>query len=93
MDKTVDAARGKWAGILEALGVDPKYLRNVHGACPICGGKDRFRFDDKDGDGTFYCSGCGAGSGFTLLQRLHGWDWAKTANEISLYLCLAQPEE
>ena len=82
MNKTVDVARGRWAGILEALGVDPKFLKNTHGPCPICEGKDRFRFDDKDGDGTFYCSGCGPGTGFTLLQRLHGWDWAKTAREV-----------
>ena len=83
MDKTMDAARGKWAGILESLGVDPKYLKNTHGPCPLCGdGKDRYRWDDKDGDGTYFCNQCGAGSGIMLLQRLHGWDFAKAAREV-----------
>lgn len=94
MDKTVDAARGKWAGILEALGVDAKYLRNVHGPCPICqDGKDRFRFDDKDGDGTYICNQCGAGSGFTLIQKVRGWDFARAAREIDAVVGNVQIQE
>ena len=46
-----DRARGRWPGILTALGVPAKALRNRHGPCPVCGGKDRFRFDDKGGAG------------------------------------------
>lgn len=82
--KTMDAARGRWPGILSALGVDPKYLKDKHGPCPICGGKDRFRMDDKNGDGTYFCSGCNenAGNGLQLLQRLHGWDFKRAAKEV-----------
>jgi putative DNA primase/helicase len=62
-----------WPSVLRQLGVDGQYLTNRHGPCPVCGGNDRFRFDDK-GRGLFYCNGCGgAGDGFQLLQRLHGW--------------------
>jgi len=61
--------RGKWRSILIALGVDEKFLRNIHGPCPICQGKDRFRFDDKNGEGTWFCNQCGAGDGFTLLMH------------------------
>ncbi len=68
----------KWPAILERLGIDETYLRDKHGPCPACGGKDRYRFDNKHGRGSFYCNGCGAGDGFTLLQRVHGWDF-KTA--------------
>lgn len=78
---TANAARGRWPGILEALGINPKYLRDVHGPCPACGGKDRFRFDDKL-NGNFYCSQCGAGDGFKLLQLVHGWDFKKAASEV-----------
>ena len=78
---TANAARGRWPGILEALGVQPKFLRDVHGPCPVCGGKDRFRFDDKL-NGNFFCSKCGAGDGFNLLQILHGWDFKKAASEV-----------
>ena len=55
---TANAARGRWPSILQALGVDPKFLRNEHGPCPHCGGKDRFRFDDRL-NGSFFCSHCG----------------------------------
>ena len=79
----VSDARGRWPGILQALGIDAKYLKNEHGPCPICGGKDRFRFDDKDGDGTFYCSKCGCGDGLYLLRKFHGWDFPRTKKEVA----------
>lgn len=67
-----ERTRGRWFGILTALGVHPDYLRNKHGPCPACGGRDRFRWDDKNGDGTFFCNGCGAGSGVDLVMRVRG---------------------
>ena len=70
-DNTRDAARGKWKGILPMLGIDDSYLRNLHGPCPLCrDGKDRFRFDDANGDGTYYCNQCGAGSGIHLVMKV-----------------------
>lgn len=72
-EKTRDAAKGKWRGILIQLGMDEAFLKDQHGPCPLCkDGKDRFRFDDKDGDGTFYCNQCGAGSGSQLVQKFLG---------------------
>jgi len=72
-EKTRDAARGKWKGILPQLGVDESYLKNIHGPCPICkDGKDRFRFDDDGGNGTYYCNQCGAGSGIHLVMAIWG---------------------
>jgi putative DNA primase/helicase len=80
--KTIDAAIGKWPGILTALGIEEKYLTNKHGPCPACQGTDRYRFDDKDGAGTFYCSNCGAGSGMDLLMRVFGWHFAQAAKNV-----------
>ena len=80
--KTADAARGKWRGILMAMGVDGKYLSDKHGPCPVCEGTDRYRWDNKDGRGTFFCSQCGAGNGFDLLMRLNGWDFVTTAKRV-----------
>jgi putative DNA primase/helicase len=80
--RTADQAVGRWPGILQALGIDPKYLRNKHGACPACDGKDRYRFDDKDRRGTWYCSHCGSGDGFRLLQRVFGWDFKRAAAKV-----------
>lgn len=62
------AASGRWSLLLPALGIAEKFLNRRHGPCPACGGKDRFRFDDKNGTGSFFCSHCGAGDGFKLVQ-------------------------
>jgi putative DNA primase/helicase len=75
---TVDRARHRWREILPLLGVDTKFLTNKQGPCPLCSGRTRFRFDDKNGDGTYFCNQCGAGVGIILLRKLHSWDW-KTA--------------
>ena len=72
-----------WAYILENLGISPSYLKNKHGPCPNCGGKDRFRFDNKNGKGTFICNQCGAGNGFRLLELCYGWDFPEACNKIT----------
>lgn len=69
-----DAAQGRWPGILAAIGIPAQSLRNRHQPCPCCGGRDRFRFDDKDGRGTFYCSHWPgeSGDGFHLVMHFLG---------------------
>ena len=42
-----ERARGRWQGILPAIGVSSQYLTGKHGPCPMCGGKDRFRWTTK----------------------------------------------
>lgn len=79
-------ARGKWRGILMSFGVDEKALRNRHGPCPLCGGTDRFRFDDKEGRGTYICGQCGSGSGVDLLMKHKGWDFKTAAREVETLL-------
>lgn len=80
--RTVDAARGRWRGILTELGIDDSYLLNRHGECPICGGRDRFRYDDKDGNGTYYCNSHGAGDGMKLALDWTGADFKDLAKRI-----------
>lgn len=82
MSNIADLARGRWKSILELLWVDKKYLVDKHGPCPMCGGKDRFRFDDKL-NGMWICNQCGSGDGFALLKTLHGWDFTRTCKEIA----------
>jgi len=79
---TIERARGRWREILPRLGVDSRFLVNKHGPCPLCGGRDRFRYDDRDGSGSYYCGQCGAGAGIILLRKLHGWDFATAAREV-----------
>jgi putative DNA primase/helicase len=79
---TVERARGRWAEILPRLGIALRFLQNRHGSCPLCGGKDRFRFDDREGSGSYYCNQCGPGPGIMLVRKLHGWDHATACGEI-----------
>ena len=82
-------ARGRWREILPALGIPAEFLANRHGPCPGCGGKDRYRFDDKDGRGTFVCGGGGdtlTGDGFDLLQHVFGWSKVETFREVGVAL-------
>lgn len=84
--KTLEAAKGKWKGILLQLGIDRKHLTGSHAPCPLCGGDDRFRFDNKNGNGSYICNQCGAGTGMQLLQKFQGWDFATAANEVDKVL-------
>jgi putative DNA primase/helicase len=82
MQKISETARGRWHGILPQLGISPKLLRNRHGPCPMCGGKDRFRFDDRDGKGTWICNKCGSGDGAELVKRVKGVEFREAAEMI-----------
>lgn len=91
---TLDRARGRWPEILPRLGIETRFLVNRHGPCPACGGRDRFRFDDKEGSGSFYCHQCGAGgSGILLLRKLHGWTHKEACDAVDGIIGLdARPE-
>ncbi len=81
-------ARGHWYELLTRLGVDAGCLTGQHAPCPVCGGRDRFRFDDREQRGTFYCNqpqnhgGVHSGDGFKLLMDLHGWDFRSAAQHV-----------
>lgn len=77
-----EVARGKWRGILSSFGLTDKQLSGKHTACPVCGGQDRFHFDDLEGRGTFFCSHCGAGDGIKLVMSLTGVGFKTAAREI-----------
>jgi len=69
--RTLDAAQGHWKKILIAAGIEADVLKNKHGTCPLCSGKNKFRFDDK-GLGSWICNSCGAGYGYKLLRQFTG---------------------
>jgi len=75
-------AQGRWRSILTALSMDERALSGKHCPCPMCGGKDRFRFDDKEGRGTYFCSGCGAGDGVQLAMGITGLSFRDVAAEV-----------
>ncbi len=78
--ETVKQACGHWPRILPALGV--KVIKNRHQACPVCGGSDRFRFDDKEGRGTWFCNQCGAGDGLKLVEKVFGMTASEAAGKV-----------
>ena len=85
MNDLREQARHHRQGILGSLGIAGS-LKNKHQPCPCCGGKDRFRFDDKDGYGTFICNQCGAGDGFRLVMNLLHCDFKHAASIVESYL-------
>ncbi|MFV7496742.1 primase-helicase zinc-binding domain-containing protein [Klebsiella michiganensis] len=78
---TVKQACGHWPRILPALGM--KVIKNRHQACPVCGGADRFRFDDKEGRGTWFCNQCGAGDGLKLVEKVFGISASEAAGKVN----------
>lgn len=73
------AANGQYLHtIFPAAGIQLRTPANHHQPCPMCGGSDRFRCDDKRGEGTWICNQCGAGNGFMLVQKYTGSDVYET---------------
>lgn len=73
-----------WVEVLTQAGIDSRYLRDAHGPCPICGGKDRFRFDNK-GRGSWFCNSDShgrAGDGFKLVMTYLGLDFVSAVRKV-----------
>lgn len=75
-------ASGKWPSIMCNLGIDVG--DGSHVPCPICGGEDRFRFDNQDGSGSYFCNQCGprAGYGIDLVMRYFGIEFKDAAKKV-----------
>jgi len=97
MTKLLESARGHWPAILSALGgLSADQLTDKHQPCPLCGGKDRYRFDNQNGTGSWFCNKCGgpsqsggAGNGIDLLMRRTGWSFAEAALRVEHHLGIA----
>lgn len=90
--KTHEAARGKWKGILSELGLPSTALTGKACACPLCGGKDRFRFDNKDQRGTYICNQCGAGDGLKLAIEFSGKPFREICDRVDELLGNIKPD-
>jgi putative DNA primase/helicase len=99
MASILDAAAGRWPQLLMELGgLTAEQLSDKHQPCPACGGTDRYRWDNDDGPGGFYCNRCGgknhqggAGSGIDLLMRVRGWSLQDASSAVERHLGLAAP--
>ena len=94
MNSIYDLTEGRWEEILSTLGnLSSKQLTNEHQPCPCCGGKDRYRFDNTNNQGTWFCNKCGGksgtgggGNGLSLLMRLRNWEFKEAVQQIENYL-------
>jgi len=77
-----DAAAGRWPDVLSSMGIDVPASPSAQVACPACGGKDRFRFDD-DGRGAHFCNVCGAGDGLELVKKVNSCDATRAAQLVA----------
>ncbi|OKP00649.1 toprim domain-containing protein [Xenorhabdus eapokensis] len=83
-----------WENLLPACGIDIPG-KGKHGACPACGGTDRFHFIDDHHHGNWHCRQCDApnyGDGLDLVARTKGISITEAAKIIAGVLALPLPE-
>jgi putative DNA primase/helicase len=83
---------------MELGGLSPEQLTDTHQPCPNCGGEDRYRWDQDDGPGGWFCNQCGGkdrmgggGNGMDLLMRVKGWEFKDACRKVKEHLGLPQP--
>lgn len=77
-----DRCQGQWFSILSSLGVAASVLNKRNQACPMCGGKDRFRWTNHEERGGYFCNGCGHGDGFDFVQAYFKLDFREAAQKV-----------
>nr|WP_233450997.1 primase-like DNA-binding domain-containing protein [Xenorhabdus nematophila] len=83
-----------WQSLLTACGVDVP-AKGKHGACPICGGTDRFHFIDDNHHGDWHCRQCDQpnhGDGLDLVARAKGITILTAAKQVADVLAMPFPE-
>jgi putative DNA primase/helicase len=85
-------AEGRWRDILSMVGIDQKFLTKKNGPCPMCGGKDRFRYTDLNGKGTWVCNECGRGGGIALVMKFKSMDFKAAAKLVEPLIANAQAD-
>jgi len=81
-DKLKQQTKGRWKPILMTMGIPEDVLNGEHQPCPFCGGTDRFRFTDFEGEGFWFCNQCGNGTGFDLAAKFLNKSFAEVCSEI-----------
>lgn len=89
-DQVRDAANGRWKELIfPAFRIVVPAHKSAHGPCPICGGKDRFRCDDLQGKGTWFCNVCRAGDGFSLIEKARDMPYSMVLTEVGAVVGLS----
>lgn len=81
------AAEGKWMDLIfPRFGIDVQWKKKT--PCPACGGRDRFRFDDKNGNGDYFCQHCQGGDGLDLIGKCTHLSFPEVIKEVGAILGL-----
>nr|WP_083600268.1 toprim domain-containing protein [Xenorhabdus eapokensis] len=83
-----------WENLLSACGIDIP-AKGKHGACPVCGGNDRFHFIDDHHHGNWHCRQCDApnyGDGLDLVAKTNRISIFEAAKVVADALALPLPE-
>ncbi|WP_321794620.1 primase-helicase zinc-binding domain-containing protein [Caballeronia sp. J97] len=75
--KDIKLSPEQWVALLQKYGVPASSLTGKGAPCPICGGNDRFTYDNNRGRGDWVCRKCNdgdrkAGDGFELICKSAG---------------------
>lgn len=87
-DTVKQAAAGQWDTLLQVLGGLSKSETTPSKKgmpCPHCGGTDRYEFKSAE-DGFYMCRGCGAGDGWSMLQKRLGVDFRGALEQVAQHL-------
>ncbi|PHM40130.1 DNA primase [Xenorhabdus miraniensis] len=83
-----------WGNLLPACGIEIP-AKGKHGACPVCGGTDRFHFIDDHHHGNWHCRQCDIpnyGDGLDLVAKTKGISIFEAAKVVANALALPLPE-
>ncbi|PHM25805.1 DNA primase [Xenorhabdus budapestensis] len=88
------SAMYSWSNLLPACGIDIP-AKGKHGACPVCGGTDRFHFIDDHHHGNWHCRQCDIpnyGDGLDLVAKTEGITILEAAKIVANALALPLPK-
>lgn len=91
-DEVLKAMLGKWpAALSELCGWGREHFNErKHGPCPICGGRDRYRYGHKKPkqkeEGFAFCTQCGSHDGVWWFTRARHQSFGEAINDLGEWL-------
>ncbi|MGF6782057.1 primase-helicase zinc-binding domain-containing protein [Paraburkholderia sp. GAS334] len=85
--KDLKLTPAQWLSLFQKYGVPESSLTGRAAPCPMCGGSDRFTYDNKHGRGDWICRRCNdgdpkAGDGLEMICRVSGMTFRELMCEL-----------
>ncbi|CAG4914133.1 primase-helicase zinc-binding domain-containing protein [Paraburkholderia gardini] len=86
--KDLKLTPAQWLSLFQKYGVPESSLTGRAAPCPMCGGSDRFTYDNKNGRGDWICRRCNdgdpkAGDGLEMICRVSGMTFRELMCELN----------